>query len=123
MLLDNKSLEQVVYSMFCKSYKKEYMRLLIDSVYHTIKQKDGITVNSIKHLLNNSFAFEEKDIDTAIALLTNNKIFGSVSKFEVTKYKSIKPIHLRAKDGTEFWKYWISHSGNEEKLIQNLIAR
>jgi hypothetical protein len=109
MQLNPAEMEKVIYSVFRLPSTNDYKKTVINTVYSTIRSDSGITLNNLKRRLNSLFGFDDSDIDSAVALLTNPNIFGSVSRFEVEKFKHKKPVHLRSKaSGTEFWKVWIS---------------
>lgn len=120
--ISNEQLEQIIYSLFRLESTNEFKRMVINTVYCTIEENKGITLNVLKRKLCSLLGFDESDVDASVVVLTHPNVFGCVSKFEVEKVKAKeKPVHLRTKNsGTEFWKYWIR---NSDYIIKNNVSR
>ncbi len=124
-MLPSEDLENIVYSLFRDAQSNEYKRLVITTTYSTIANNSGITLCSLKRTMQSMFGFKDSDIDTAVAVLTNQNIFGCVSRFEVGKIKNaVKPVHLRErKNGTPFWTECKDNSSREFNVSEVLVRR
>lgn len=106
--------ETLYFSMFPVESPDEFRRFLLYTVYTTICEDDGITVNKLKWNLNNEFAMKADDIEIAINALSSPKIFNAVSKFHLrgrkkqTQDKEI--VHLRLRK-------------NQQDIIQSWVER
>lgn len=123
-------MEQVVFNLFRHTSTEQYKRFVIRIVHETITENNGITLNQLKVKLKASLLFNGDDVEAAVAALSNQKLFGSVSKFEVpvrklhgTHRSSSKPAHLRPKQGTEFWNAWTLKQNEEhpEHVVSGLL--
>jgi len=78
-------------------------RFVIYIVYQTIKKNQSITINQLCQVLTKHFFIPRERIESAVAVLTSQQLFNSVSKFEE------KPgvVHLRCKESLTLSE-WLS---------------